>query len=174
MKTFKELQEDINSITPIGTKPVGVDKGMDHYAKEHMKKYCQQISSAAQPELPILIGYIEKELNKFAYTLGEVDMDVDLNMDGDEEAFVVFIKATGEMLNNVYLSMDWERLAAPVVVDYRNDGGKLINAVILKLEDCTPEELQDMLNSMDNADLEDPDLDKEPNPTEDGFQLHDA
>lgn len=173
-KTYKDLMEDINSIVPAGLKPTGMNMGIDHYAKEHMLKYCQQISSAVQPELPILLAQIEKELNKFGYSLGELDHDVDLDNSGDAEDFCIFVKATGDMLNNCYLQMDWERLAAPVVVDYRYDGGKLINAVLLTLEEVTPEELQAMLRDMENTSLKDPELSREPNPSEDGFSIHDA
>lgn len=174
MKTFKELMEDVNSIVPAGTKPVGVDKDMTAYEMGHMEKFCQQISNAAQPEMPSLMAHIEAELNKFGRTLGELDNEVDMESEGDSEDLVIYTKSTGEMIENVYLALDWDRLATAVVVNYRLDGAKLINAVTLTLEKLAPGELRAMLGGMENNPLEQPALAKEPNPTEDGFSKHDA
>ena len=156
-KTFNELMEDVasaTSINPAGTKPDGVDRGMDRYTVDHMIKYAEQISHAFQPEMPQLLAHIETELNKFGYTLGQLDDMEDEDEDEGDDDLNIFQKATREPVMNVYVNLDWERLESGQHSAIRPDGAKLVLSVTMTMMEVSQEEMEAIMKDVENQDNE--------------------
>jgi hypothetical protein len=160
-KTFKQLMQEANDLSaqvvPAGMKPVGIQQGMDTYTLEHMDKFADQISNAFQPEMDRLLPRIELELNKFGYTLGQLDMDdiADAESDGDLEDLLIFEKSSKKMVTNAYISLDWERLTGGTTDITQQRRENLTLAVTMTIERATPAEISDMVGDADNADAGD-------------------
>ena len=162
-KTFKDLLENLiitnvtmggihNPAQPLTTQTddaTGVETHtlMAVSEIEHMTKFAQQISGAFQSTMPNLLAKMEIELNKFGYTLGELDDTPDF--DEDTEDFVIFKKAGNEMVENVYITVEYEKMASGVQMDIRPDSNLSLR-VQMTVNKVTPDEMAEILHSDDD------------------------
>ena len=163
MKTFNSLMSEVAEAAPVVGSEVGLVKNkVTPEVVEHLKKYADSISKSFQPRMKTLLASLETELNKFGYTLGELDEsdnDQDTDESGDSEDFVVKEKASGEVCGNVYITIDWEKLSSgSYAPNAMGTAHALLLSVTMTVHETTPEELNQMLDNavgFDTADADD-------------------
>ena len=139
-KTLKALREELNIVDY----KVGMIEGLaSPVAIRDLKMFGKQISNALQPDMKVLLGTIEKELNKYGFSLGEIDSDGDWDDNGSED-FVLVKFPHGEEIKNIYLTLSWKRVA-PDSYEYRSE--KLEFSVDLTVNEIDPEDYETMLDS---------------------------
>lgn len=160
MKTYRELLENIDnsSIVPQGLMKVGISNSMDRYTIDYMTKFFDQLNSSLQPEIPTTMSYVENHLNRFGYTMEKLDLDDILDDKEGDEDFAIFEKATRSLVENVYISLHFEKMAAATQFNGRSDSGKLLLNVRFKMEEVAPGELEKMLNDLENYPEDDVDF----------------
>lgn len=99
-----------------------------------------------------LINKIESELNKFALTLGDVDVDTPFEDEGTDDYIVQFY-ATKEPVKNVFLTLSWRKMSSGEQFQYSQEGSKLVNDVHLIVNLVDPADMDDLLNDDDNDDM---------------------
>lgn len=143
MKKFKELRESINQISDTSV--------LDTNIINNLTKFAQQISMSFQPDIRVVIDKIENELNKFALTLGDVDLDTPFEREGTDD-YIVFFNYNKEPVKNMFLTLSWERVQGQQF-QYTNDGSKLTHNVHLIVNLTSPEDMEDMLNDEDDTEM---------------------
>lgn len=142
MKTLKEIQEASGQL---------VDNIMAPADLRNVKETARQMSSSFQSTVPNIIQKIEKELNNFGYTLGEIDFDEPFEDDGEEDFFVIGV-ANKEIIKNVYISVEWKSLASPLSSDIRADGPVMNLTATITVNEVTPAEMSVLIaNSLDDG-----------------------
>lgn len=127
--SFKDFK---STLTPVLEGTIGVD-AIGPRELENLQKFAQQISQAFQPSLPQLLERIELELNKYGYSLGELDMEMPFDENGEEDFLVVKYNDSA-IANNVVMTLSWNRISGKQY-DYRSDGSALINSVTLEFHE---------------------------------------
>lgn len=154
MKTITQIIKEAADAALNVVNTTGLVSGkMGEYELNHMEKFTKQISNAFQQSVPTLLNKIEAELNKFAYTLGSLD-DVEDDEDSDEEDFVVFVKSTGELVKNMYIHIEWEKLASGQSYAHRPDGAALKISAEVTIKRVSEEELDAILADAENSENE--------------------
>ena len=142
MKTLKEIQEASGQL---------VDNIMAPADLRNVKETARQMSSSFQSTVPNIIQKIEKELNNFGYTLGEIDFDEPFEDDGEEDFFVIGV-ANKEIIKNVYISVEWKSLASPLSSDIRADGPVMNLTATITVNEVTPAEMAVLIaNSLNDG-----------------------
>lgn len=145
MKSLKEIREDIATDAPLQGQ--GEIRGLaTPVAIRDLKEYGRQVSNALQPSIPQLLANMEKELNKYGFSLGEIDSSDSFEASGEED-FIVFSFPNGEELKNLFLSLKWEKVSTPTTYEFRQE--KLENSVKLSVSEIAPEDFEDMLANGD-------------------------
>lgn len=129
MKTLQELKQyaekraikestDVVGLSNDDMNKVGVITNLaDPITIRNVKYFAKQISNAAQPDPATVFAKIEDELNKYGYTLGDIEGGFET---AGSEDFVLYRFPDGEMIRNVALSVMWEKtnqVQVPVAKD---------------------------------------------------------
>jgi len=134
MKSFNQLLEEQFKLQSDLAHPAAI---------RHMKEFARQVSVSQQPDISIFITQkLEQELNKFGYTLGELDNEIPFDKDGSED-FVVFTHPDKAELKNVYLSIEWER-SSPEIYDHSPE--VLETRVKMTVNEISPMEFDSFVN----------------------------
>lgn len=144
MKTLKHMlsEQGLNVVVKDETLETGtVENLLPPGPLNHIKKFAKQLSNAFQPNVPAALEKIEVELNKFGYTLGEIDMDEPFGSEG-EESFVIVAKSSDEVQENVYLTLKYKELSSGQQYQYRSDGSELRYDVRLVVNEVDPEDFE--------------------------------
>lgn len=151
MKKFKDLREStVSSVFP---------ETVDTNIINNLVKFAQQISGSFQPDMTLLINKIESELNKFALTLGDVDVDTPFEDTGTDD-YVVLFYANKEHVKNIFLTLSWRKVSGQQF-DYTAEGSKLVNDVHLIVNLVDPTDMDDIMNSEDDDEMTFVHLDEE-------------
>lgn len=97
--------------------------------------FAKRMTGAMQPSIEEVITKIEREVNRYGYTLGELESD-EFEENG-AEGFALFNFNDGEPLKNVVMELEWER-TSPEVYDYAPT--VLKNLVKLKVHEIDPDD----------------------------------
>jgi len=131
MKSLQELRENVADKVGI------VTDIMQPHELTCIKVYAKQISAAFQPNVPDVIKGIEAELNKFGFSLGELDDEIPFDGEASED-FAVLVASTGEAVRNVYLTLTWFTMSSGQQYALRADGSELRLDVRLKVNEVDP------------------------------------
>lgn len=136
-KTFSTfLKENAKSVS-INESQEGTSEGFIGPADlAYLNKFSKQVNGAVQPTIQDTITKIEKELNKFGYSLGETEFEFESDESGTEE-FVLVQYSTQELIRNVFLTIDYRRVSTKI---YDFAPKKLEYAFDIKFVEITPED----------------------------------
>ena len=143
MITFQKLRE--NAAENVGA----VTDILQPQDLANIKEFARQLSASFQANIPETLKQVETELNKFGYTLGELDMELPFGEVGEED-YAVLVFSTGDAVRNVYLTLSWLTLSSGQQYSLRADGSELRLDVKLKINEIDPEEFDFLM--VDNSD----------------------
>jgi hypothetical protein len=135
MKTLKTLMEDHAGV---------VTQLMDAGALRNLRTLTKQMSSVFQPNVESILEKLEEELNKFGYTLGEMEK-APFAADG-QETFFVFSFSTKELIQNALFELTWQRLASGQQMIMRPDSALML-ATTVRLKEIAPSEMAVILST---------------------------
>jgi hypothetical protein len=137
MKTFKQLKEDT----------VGVVENIMNPAEiRNLRQLTEKVSASYQADVVGALKKLEDELNKFGYSLGQIEVEGDLGDEG--EAFLVAETfSTHELVKNVYFIMKWEKLSNGQQYQYRSEGSALNFRVDIKTFEASPALLRQLIDT---------------------------
>jgi hypothetical protein len=160
MKTIDQIIQESADAAMLTVNTTGLVSGkIGEYELNHLEKFAKQLSNAFQPTVPALLAKIEAELNKFAYTLGNLDNINDEDVESDDEDLVVFTKATGDLVRNMYIHIEWEKLSSGQSYAHRPDGAALKISCEVTIKRVSEEEFAAILADAENSDGDDTDQD---------------
>jgi hypothetical protein len=140
MTTFKDLHEASGDLVPSIMMPDCL---------RELKTLARQMTSSFHQEVPMIFGKMETKMNWWGYTFGPLD-NSDLPESGKETFFVLGV-ADKKVVKNVYVVFEWEKLASGGItgpaMDMRPDGSALKYSVKVAVQECSPDELEAMLDA---------------------------
>ena len=116
---------------------------------ENLNKFAKQMNAAFQKDIHEVLHKIERELNKYAYTLGPLDLEGIEDADGEDEDFLIFSHATMEYAKNLFLTLKWETLSSGQQYALRPDGAALFIRATLSFNRVDPEDFDELFGDID-------------------------
>ncbi len=145
MKKLREIVKE--QTTPYGEGIV--TDTIDPSSLTDIKAYAERLNRALQPRLPIFLRNLEKRLNALGFTLGELDMDIPFGESGEED-YIIFFKS-GDQVKNAYISIEYEKLAQPVVGNDDVTEDIQEYKVLMKVIETDPYEFDEIFDPVDQG-----------------------
>ena len=142
-KTFFQLREDTDFYA-------ANDTILSPSTIRELKGFAKHISTSLQPSPRDVLDCLEIELNKYGYTLGPMDMDLEFEDDSSED-FVIIGTSSKETQKNAYITLSWEQ-TAPIILDVIPKA--LHYKMKMIINEISPSEFEDMMDSAMNSDYD--------------------
>jgi hypothetical protein len=109
-----------------------------------LNNFAMATSGAMQPSVEDFYTHIERFLNKFSLTLGELENISTDDDESGEEDFLVFRYLTGDVVKNILLSAEYEKTQPQL---YKYQPKPLHYRVKLSVHEITPAQFDEMLST---------------------------
>lgn len=149
MKKFNDMMKDLQEQSGLIKDMIGPTE------IELFHRLASKISSAYHHDIKSVLTQIELDLNKFAYTMGELDLDGLEDEDTAEEDYLIFSHADkNTRMRNGFITLNWEKLDSGQQMLLRVNGGSLNYRVNMTFNSTTPQELDDLVTDLLGEDIE--------------------
>jgi hypothetical protein len=105
-----------------------------------LSKFASQISNSQQPTIPKVLNKIEAELNRFGYTLGEIDYVDPFEEEGSED-YIILTFADGREVANAYLTLQWRRASEKTSMLNPDFNMNMVELSVVEIDPSEYEEL---------------------------------
>lgn len=139
-KSFFQFQEQFKIIDIVKGAEIGMAPPV---AIRNLKIFAKQVSNALQSSPANLLARLEIELNKYGYSLGELDSDITFEDTGDED-FVLIAFPDGEEIKNVFISIKWSKTNSEI---YQYSPNILSYNVKMTVNEIDPSDYDTLVNS---------------------------
>lgn len=139
MKTYKEIKESIHkNINYIGP----IDDIMNPAVVRQLKNVARKMSNSAQPQIKVFLSDLEKHLRNYGYTFGVIDTEQPFEDSGSED-FVVMRFPDGEIVRNVFITVQWEKTNSLI---YKYRPHVLNYSVNVSINEIDPDDFEKIIN----------------------------